>query len=159
MFPVVAKPLQMGEIHTSTTSRNNRKYSRVGVRLVYRGRVLGGRGCVGRGPRSSSRLRLTPPSPADAVGPLVAWDFLELAIYGGDEGTEVFVAEGVGDEDAARVGPARFAQDGQKRKEVGDVGGDEHPALGDGEIQHVLILEPFEVLLGVDSPDIVSAIP
>jgi hypothetical protein len=44
--------------------------------------------------------------PGDAVGPFVRWDFLELAVYCGDEGSEVLVAEGVGYEKATRVGTA-----------------------------------------------------
>jgi hypothetical protein len=51
-------------------------------------------------PRSASL------GPGDAVGPFVGRYFLELAVYGGDEGAEVLVAEGVGYEDAARVGSA-----------------------------------------------------
>src|SRR5215218_9700334 len=42
-----------------------------------------------------SRPRLAAPGPADTVSPFVGRDFLELAVYGGDEGTEVLVAEGV----------------------------------------------------------------
>ncbi len=45
---------------------------------------------------SLSRLCLASPGPADTVGPFVRRDFLEFAVYGGDEGTEVLVAEGVG---------------------------------------------------------------
>ena len=58
--------------------------------------------------RGFSRPRLAAPCPADAVGPFVGGDFLELAVYGGDNGAEVLVTEGVGYEDAARVGPALF---------------------------------------------------
>ena len=43
-----------------------------------------------------SRPRLASLGPADTVSPFVRRDFLELAVYCGDEGPEVLVAEGVG---------------------------------------------------------------
>ena len=109
--------------------------------------------------RGLSRPRLASPGPANTIGPFVGWDFLELAVYGGDEGTEVLVAEGVGYEDAARMGPPCFDLGGQEREEVGDVGGDEHPVLGDGEFEYVIVSETFEILLGVEGPDVMSTIP
>jgi hypothetical protein len=78
-------------------------------------------------PRSASL------GPGDAVGPFVGRDFLELAVNCGDEGAEVLVAEGFGYKYTAWVGTARFDQAGQEREEVGDVGGDKHAVLGDGE--------------------------
>ena len=53
-----------------------------------------------------SRPRLASLGPADTVSPFVRRDFLELAVYGGDEEAEVLLAEGVGYKDAAWVGPA-----------------------------------------------------
>ena len=97
--------------------------------------------------------------PGDAVGPFVGWDFLELAVYCGDEGSEVLVAEGVGYEKATWVGTARFDQGRQEREEIGDIGGDEHPVLGDGEFQHVFVSETFEILFGVDGSDVVPTSP
>src|SRR5215208_2801802 len=52
-------------------------------------------------PVENSRPRLASLGPADTVSPFVGRDFLELAVYCGDEGPEVLVAEGVGYKDAA----------------------------------------------------------
>lgn len=105
------------------------------------------------------RGRLLPSDPSDSVGPFFGLDIAQLAINGGDERAEVLVAEGAGDEDTARVGPARSGQCTYERQEVGDVGGDEHPALGDGELQYVFVLETFEILFGVYGVDIVTEVP
>jgi len=37
--------------------------------------------------------------------------------------------------------------------------GDKHPVLGDGEFEHVFVFETFEILLGVEGPDVVPTIP
>lgn len=78
-------------------------------------------------------MRLASSGPADAIGPFVGRDILELAVYSGDEGAEVFVAEGAGEEDAAWVRPTRLGKIGYEGQEVGYVGGDKHSLFGDGK--------------------------
>ena len=41
---------------------------------------------------------------------------------------------------------------------VRDVGGDEHPILGVGEIEHILVSETFKILICVEGPDVVPTI-
>ena len=55
--------------------------------------------------------------------------------------------------------PTRLGEIAYELQEVGYVGGDEHPLFGDGEFQHIFIYKTFEILFGVESPDIVPAIP
>ena len=104
-------------------------------------------------------MHLASPGPADTIGPLVGRYFLELAVYGRDEGAEVFVAEGAGEENAAWVRPTGLGEFAYEWQEVGYVGRDEHPLFGDGEFQHIFVFETFEILLGVEGPDVVPTIP
>ncbi len=160
MLADVAIILQNAVICTPATFGNKGEFRPTGVQMVYESQPLApGRSKVLGERVGLFRACLSPSDPPDAVGPFFWLDASQFAVYSGDEGTEVLIAEGVGDEDATCVGRAGSGQRTYQWQEVSDVGGDKHPTLRDGEIQNVFVVETFEVLFRVYGVDVVAEVP